>query len=61
MGELVNGICQILMEADPLVDLHEGDRSSEAQRVVYRRIFCTEGGKRLFWTMFSTGAEEQEP
>ena len=52
---------QILVEADFLVNLFEGGRSAEAQREVYRRIFRTESVKRLFRTMFSTGAEEQEP
>ena len=44
---------QILVEADFLVNLFEGDHPAETQREVYRRIFKTEGGKRLFRTMFA--------
>lgn len=44
---------QILVEADFLVNLFESDHPTETQREVYRRIFKTEGGKRLFRTMFA--------
>ena len=44
---------QILVEADFLVNLFESDHPAETQREVYRRIFKTEGGKRLFRTMFA--------
>ena len=44
---------QILVEADFLVNLFESNHSAETQREVYRRIFKTEGGKRLFRTMFA--------
>ncbi len=46
---------QILVEADFLVNLFEDHSSRETQREVYRRIFRTEGGKRLFRTMFDPG------
>lgn len=44
---------QILVEADFLVNLFEGSRTEETQKDVYQRIFKTEGGKRLFRTMFA--------
>ena len=44
---------QILVEADFLVNLFEGGHSDDAQRKVYRQIFRTEGGKKLFRTMFT--------
>ena len=50
----VDGIdYQILVEADFLVNLFEDGASADAQREVYRRIFKTEGGKRLFRAMFA--------
>ena len=44
---------QILVEADFLVNLFESNHPAETQREVYRRIFKTEGGKRIFRTMFA--------
>ena len=44
---------QILVEADFLVNLFESDHPAETQREVYLRIFKTEGGKRLFQSMFA--------
>ena len=43
---------QILVEADFLVNLYESRHPTDVQREVYRRIFKTEGGKKLFRTMF---------
>ena len=43
---------QILVEADFLVNLFENGSGADTQREVYSRIFKTEGGKRLFRTMF---------
>ena len=45
--------CQILVEADFLVNLFENGQPSESQREVYRLIFRTEGGRKLFRTMFA--------
>ncbi len=44
---------QILVEADFLVNLFEGKSTEETQKETYQRIFKTEGGKRLFRTMFA--------
>lgn len=44
---------QILVEADFLVNLFEENRPADTQREVYRRIFKTEGGKKLFRIMFA--------
>ena len=44
---------QILVEADFLVNLFESNLPAETQREVYRRISKTEGGKRIFRTMFA--------
>ena len=44
---------QILVEADFLVNLFESSHSADTQREVYRRIFKTEAGKKLFRTMFA--------
>ena len=44
---------QILVEADFLVNLFENSQPLETQREVYRRIFRTEGGRKLFRTMFA--------
>ena len=44
---------QILVEADFLVNLFESGHSADTQREVYQRIFKTEGGKKLFRTMFA--------
>lgn len=43
---------QILVEADFLVNLFEGDAALEEKQSVYDRMFQTEGGKKLFKTMF---------
>lgn len=43
---------QILVEADFLVNLFEGDAALEEKQSVYERMFQTEGGKKLFKTMF---------
>lgn len=48
---------QILVEADFLVNLYEDSTSAETQKETYRRIFRTEGGKRLFRTMFAAPEE----
>ena len=44
---------QILVEADFLVNLLENGSPADTQREVYSRIFRTQGGKRLFQTMFT--------
>ena len=44
---------QILVEADFLVNLFEHGDSAETQAEIYRRIFRTESGKKLFQTMFT--------
>ena len=44
---------QILVEADFLVNLYEGNSPEETQRDVYQRIFRTESGKHLFRSMFA--------
>lgn len=50
----VDGIdYRILLEADFLVNLHEGGHGEDAQRAAYRNIFRTEAGKRLFLTMYA--------
>lgn len=43
---------QILVEADFLVNLYEGNASQETKEQVYQRIFKTDGGKRLFRCMY---------
>lgn len=43
---------QILVEADFLVNLHEGNSSEEAIQSTYEKIFRTETGKWLCRTMF---------
>ena len=43
---------QILVEADFLVNLFENGTSAGARQEVYRKIFRTEGGRRLFRAMF---------
>lgn len=43
---------QILVEADLLVNLFEHNDTADTQREAYWRIFRTEGGKRVFRTMF---------
>lgn len=44
---------QILVEADFLVNLFEGEEPESAQKEVYKRIFRTEGGRRLFRAMYA--------
>ena len=44
---------QILVEADFLVNLFENDEPPQARQAVYRRVFRTESGKRLFRAMFA--------
>ena len=44
---------QILVEADFLVNLFENSQPPETQREAYRRMFRTEGGRKLFRTMFA--------
>lgn len=48
---------QILVEADFLVNLYEDSSSRETRENVYRKIFKTEGGKRLFGLMYGLEAE----
>ncbi len=44
--------CQILVEADFLVNLYEERSSPEAQRHAYETIFRTEAGRRLCRSLF---------
>ena len=44
---------QILVEADFLVNFFENNHSAETQIKVYRHIFKTGSGKKLFRTMFA--------
>lgn len=48
---------QILVEADFLVNMLEEEMSPEAIASVYRKVFKTEGGKRLCRSMFSPEEE----
>lgn len=43
---------QILVEADFLVNLHEGNESREACDAAYKKIFKTEAGKELYRLMY---------
>lgn len=43
---------QILIEADFLVNIHEGEMDARAQAAVYANHFKTEAGKRLFSAMY---------
>ena len=45
---------QILVEADFLVNLHEGNQDDDAKRAAYEKIFKTTTGKQLFSAMFGT-------
>lgn len=49
---------QILVEADFLVNLYEDDAGNRAIDKVYKRIFKTETGKKIFRLMF--GYEEED-
>ena len=56
--EPVEGIDhRILIEADFLVNLFEGNASAEACRAAYEKHFETEAGKRLWQTMFGRNEE----
>jgi len=56
--EPVEGIDhRILIEADFLVNLFEGNASAEACRAAYEKYFETEAGKRLWQTMFGRNEE----
>ena len=46
---------RILIEADFLVNLFEGDASDEAKRNAYENLFVTKAGKKLFREMFAPG------
>lgn len=49
----VDGIdYQILIEADFFVNAYEGEMNAETMRTVYKRIFRTEMGKKLFTEMY---------
>lgn len=45
---------RILLEADFLVNLYEGQADREALRSAYERIFCTSAGRRIFCDMFGS-------
>ena len=45
---------QLLVEADFLVNLFEEGALPETREDVFRRIFRTESGKRLYRTMYPT-------
>ncbi|MCC8163451.1 MAG: HD domain-containing protein [Lachnospiraceae bacterium] len=49
---------QILVEADFLVNLFEDESSEQTQRSVYRKIFRTQAGKRLFAAQFPEAVDE---
>ena len=43
---------QILVEADFLVNLYEGNQGEDAKRSAYEKLFRTEAGKRIFQEMY---------
>ena len=45
--------CRILLEADMLVNLHEGKADSQRIRTAYETVFETESGKRLCRIMYN--------
>lgn len=46
---------QILVEADFLVNLYEGDQGKETEASAYEKIFRTKSGKQICRTMFGCG------
>ncbi|MCD8241725.1 MAG: HD domain-containing protein [Lachnospiraceae bacterium] len=50
---------QILVEADFLVNLFEDESSQQTKRSVYRKIFRTQAGKRLFAAQFPAAVEAE--
>ena len=51
---------QILVEADFLVNLFEGEKSQDAVRSAYRKIFRTETGREICRLMFGLAKEQEE-
>lgn len=43
---------RILLEADACVNVYEKDESDRAKRNIYKNIFRTETGKKIYTTMF---------
>lgn len=50
--------CQILIEADFIVNIREDNISSESAADIYNSIFVTETGRKLFKELY--GAEQEE-
>ncbi|MDD3242399.1 MAG: HD domain-containing protein [Eubacteriales bacterium] len=44
---------RILLEADFLVNLHEGNETPAAIQTAYEKVFCTRGGRQLCREMFA--------
>ena len=51
---------QILVEADFLVNLFEGEKSQDAVCSAYRKIFRTETGREICRLMFGLAKEQEE-
>ena len=43
---------RILLEADACVNVYEKDESDQAKKNIYKNIFRTETGKKIYTTMF---------